>query len=237
MISSNVFRFLAVAGALCLGTLPAPAQAAVFQASTTVSLFEPFQAPYSATFLLSLPQYSGPGRIVGVNIEFTGSASAADIYDYMPAEGITVASYSRTWSFGLVGPPNIYTGSPFLDVDVTAEYQGGSIPPCPGGGGTCGFPQFLIAAAGPAAFSGSVDVADFSDYAGSGSNAFLFVASNLGDTIEGSATVTETITAVPEPSTWAMAFIGFAIVGFAAHRGRLARLLAGASVLRTRPFS
>ena len=222
MISSNVFRFLAVAGALGLGTLPAPAQAAVFQASTTVSLSEPYPAPYSATFLLSLPQYSGPGRIIGVNIEFSGSAAAADVYDYMPTEGITVASSSRTWSFGLVGPPNIYTGSPFLDVGVTAEYQGGSIPPCPGGP-ICGFPSFLIVPAGPVAFLGSVDVSNFSDYAGSGSNAFLFVASNLGDSIEGSATVTETITAVPEPSTWAMAFIGFAIVGFAAHRRRLAR--------------
>jgi hypothetical protein len=39
----------------------------------------------------------------------------------------------------------------------------------------------LVAPAGPAAFSGSVDVSDFSDYAGGESNAFLLVASNFGD--------------------------------------------------------
>ena len=140
MISSNVFRFLAVAGALCLGTLPAPAQAAVFQASTTVSL-----ATFSLSWLppSSLPQYSGPGTIVGVNIELSGSASGGDLYDYFPAEGITVESYSRTWSLMVVGPPNPFTGPPFLDVDVTAEYQGGSIPPCPGEP-ICGFPPFSL---------------------------------------------------------------------------------------------
>jgi hypothetical protein len=221
MISSNVFRSLAVAGSLGFGALAAPAQAAVFQASTTVSLSEVFPA-YYATAPFSLPQYSGPGTIVRVNIAFSGSASGADYYDYLPTEGITVESYSRTWSFGLVGPPNP-NGPPFGDVDVTAEYQGGSIPPCLGLPG-CGL---FTAVAGPAAFSGSVDVSDFSDYAGSGSNAFLLVAGGLGDLADVSATVTETITAVPEPSTWAMAFIGFAIVGFAAHSRSFARLLAG----------
>ena len=97
MISSNIFRFLAVAGSLGLGVLPAPAQAAVFQASTTVSLLQSFPA-LLATAPFSLPQYSGPGTIVGVNIELSGSASGADFYDYFPDEGITVKSYSRTWS-------------------------------------------------------------------------------------------------------------------------------------------
>ena len=222
MISSNIFRFLAVAGSLGLGTLPAPAQAAVFQASTTVSLAP---QPFAAT-PFSLPQYSGPGTIVGVNIELSGSASGGDLYDYFPAEGITVKSYSRTWSLMVVGPPNP-NGPALLDVDVTAEYQGGSIPPCPGEP-IC--PPFFFAPAGPAAFSGSVDVSDFSDFTGSGSNDFLLVLAvgdpvvNAINEIEGSVSVTETIhAAVPEPSTWAMAFIGFAIVGFAAHCRRLAR--------------
>jgi hypothetical protein len=217
MISSNVFRFLAVAGSLGLGALASPAQAAVFQASTPVSLLESFPG-YYATAPFSLPQYSGPGRIVRVNIAFSGSASGGDYYDYFPTEGITVESYSRTWSFALVGPPNP-NGPPFGDVDVTAEYQGGSIPPCLGLPG-CGL---FTAVAGPVAFSGSVDVSDFSDYAGSGSSAFLLVAGGLGDVAEVSATVTETMTVVPEPSTWAMMFIGLAIVGFAARSRHLAK--------------
>lgn len=46
-------------------------------------------------------------------------------------------------------------------------------------------------------------------------------APDLG-TLVGSATVTETILAVPERSTWVMVLIGFAIVGFAVQNRRLA---------------
>ena len=73
-------------------------------------------------------------------------------------------------------------------------------------------------------FSGSANLTDFSDFAGSGSNTFQIEETGFNDTLDGSATITETIlTSVPEPSTWAMALIGFAIVGFAAHSRRLAR--------------
>lgn len=170
----------------------------------------------------SLPQYSGPGTIVGVNIALSGSQSAGDRYPYSTEFGITVEDYSRTWDFGLLGPPNP-SGGLFLDVPVTAEYMGGSVPPCeplPECGGSL---EYFVAGTGPTAFSESVDVSDFSDFAGSGSNAFQFLASvgstGLAGAFGGSATVTETILAVPEPSTWAMVLIGFAVVGVAA-RGR-----------------
>jgi PEP-CTERM motif len=53
---------------------------------------------------------------------------------------------------------------------------------------------------------------------------FQIEETGFQDNLAGSATITETIlTSVPEPSTWAMALIGFAIVGFAAHSRRLAR--------------
>ena len=161
----------------------------------------------------------------------SGSALASDFYPYTTDFGITVEDYSRTWDFALFGAPNPSGGS-FLDVPVTAEYVGGSVPPCeplPLCGGSL---EYLVAGAGPTAFSGSVDVSDFSDFAGSGSNTFQFLAAagptGLAGVFNGSATVTETITAVPEPSTCTMALIGFAIVGFAAHGRRLARPLARA---------
>jgi PEP-CTERM motif-containing protein len=228
MISSNVFRSLAVAGALGVGALAAPAEAAVFQASATVSWvgFSPFVFND-----FSLPKYSGSGTIVGVNIGLSGSAVAADRYPYLTDSGITVDPYSGTWDFNLLGPPSPRTpGSiaSFLEVRVTAEYAGGSIPPCeplP----ECGGPEYFYAFTDSTAFSGSVDVSDFSDFAGGGSNAFQLVAvvdTGLAGNFNGSATVTETILAVPEPSTWAMVLIGFAIVGFAAQSRRLARPLA-----------
>jgi hypothetical protein len=172
-----------------------------------------------------------------VNIAVSGSNSATDFWFYKSEFGITVEDYSRTWQIALSGPPNPSGGS-FLEVDVPAEYVGGSVPPCeplPECGG--GFFEFR-AISGPAAFSGSVDVSDFSDFAGSGSNAFVLTvdrnpAPQPGDavdfsTLDGSATVTETITAVPERSTWTMVLIGFSIVGFAAHGRRLAGPLARA---------
>ena len=69
---------------------------------------------------------------------------------------------------------------------------------------------------------------DFADFAGSGSNSFQAIeVGGFEDDLGGSATLKETIlTTVPEPPTWAMALIGFAIVGFAAHTRRLARPLA-----------
>jgi PEP-CTERM motif-containing protein len=225
MVSSNVSRFLAVASALSLGALTAPAEAAVFHASATTDLRDLTRPGGESFFSFFLPQYSGPGTIVGVNIGLSGSISATDFWFYDMEFGITVGDYSSTWSFALVGPPNSSGGS-FLDLDVPAEYVGGSVPPCeplP----FCGGPNEFPAVAAPTAFSASVDVSDFSDFAGSGTNAFeLAVSRGEGDaridfsTLNASATLTETIlAAVPEAPTWAMVLIGFAIVGFAA-RGR-----------------
>ena len=177
MIASNIFRILAVAGGLGLGALAAPAEAGVFRASTTGSLEGPGGSNF---FFFPLPQYSGPGTIVGVNIGLSGSTSATDFWFYLTELGITVGDYSRTWQIALLGPPNPSGGS-FLEVDVPAEYVGGSVPSCeplPFCGGGDEFP----AIAGPTAFSASADVSDFSDFAGSGSNAFtLAVSRGEGD--------------------------------------------------------
>ena len=234
MISSAV-RFLAAAGALSLGALAAPAEAAVFQASASVSLTEIIVAPNIA-IPFSLPKYSGPGTIAGVNIALSGSGTGVDRYLYVENEGITVDPYSRTFGLAVVGPPHP-SGPQFLDVEATAEYAGGSVLPCPDP--ECEFVLALFhVSSSEMAFSGSVDLSDFSDYAGGGSNAFLLIENVFGTpdgTFRGSATVTETILAVPEPPTWAMALIGFAIVGFAAHSRRLGGFSRHA-VSRTRSF-
>jgi PEP-CTERM motif-containing protein len=73
-------------------------------------------------------------------------------------------------------------------------------------------------------FSGGIS-GEIDRGAGSGSNTFQIEETGLQDNLDGSATAAATIlTSVPEPSTWAMALIGFAIVGFAAHSRRFARL-------------
>jgi PEP-CTERM motif len=220
MISWKVFQLLVGVG-LGLGALTAPALAAVFQASTSVSLFT-FGGSGSVDF--SLPKYSGPGTIIGANIKLSGSAEGSDSYPYILYDGITVPSYSSTWDFFVLFFPPLTTSpvnTSFLTVSATAEYVGGSVPPCP----PCGFViENFFASTSPMSFSGSANLTDFSDFAGSGSNTFQIEETGFNDTLDGSATITETIlTSVPEPSTWAMALIGFAIVGFAAHSRRLAR--------------
>lgn len=215
MISSKVLQLLAGVG-LGLGALTAPAPAAVFQASTTVSLFN---TGGFGSIDFSLPLYSGPGTIIGANIKFSGSAEGSDSYPYDTQFGITVPSYSSTWEvFVLFFPP---ATTSFLTVSATAEYVGGSVPPCTD---CIGLIDNFFASTSPTSFSGSANLTDFSDFAGSGSNTFQIEETGFNDTLDGSATITETIlTSVPEPSTWAMALIGFAIVGFAAHSRRLAR--------------
>jgi hypothetical protein len=222
MISSKVFQLLVGVG-LGLGALTAPAPAAVFQASTTVSLLDYDGGLGSVDF--SLPRYSGPGTIIGANIKFSGSAEGTDYYPYMLADGITVPSYSSTWEFFVLFFPPVTTSpvnTSFLGVSATAKYVGGSVPPCTNCG--LGLTDDFYTSTSPTSFSGSANLTDFSDFAGSGSNTFQIEETGFQDNLAGSATITETIlTSVPEPSTWAMALIGFAIVGFAAHRRRLAR--------------
>jgi hypothetical protein len=68
---------------------------------------------------------------------------------------------------------------------------------------------------------GSVNLTDFSDFAGSGSNDFFVTPFGpvATETFDASGTVTETIfTSVPEPSTWAMMLIGFSGLGYAGYR-------------------
>jgi hypothetical protein len=69
---------------------------------------------------------------------------------------------------------------------------------------------------------GSVNLTDFSDFAGSGSNDFVFaIFAGVNQTIDASGAVTETIfTSVPEPSTWAMMLLGFAGLGWLARARR-----------------
>jgi hypothetical protein len=71
------------------------------------------------------------------------------------------------------------------------------------GGGGCGLNAFLVSAA----FSDGL--AGYSEGAG-----FSFLGS-------GSLTLVGEVTAVPEPSTWAMMILGFAGVGFMAYRRRI----------------
>lgn len=224
MISSNATRSLAAAGALGLAALSAPAEASVFQASTTIPIA--FDGPDIET-PFSLPQYSGAGTIVGVNIALSGSAIGTDYYPYPADAGITVPPYSSTWFFDLAGPPDPSVS--FLNVLKTAEYPGGSVPGCADTDPACAGPESedFYVSSDLTAFSGAADVSDFADYAGSGSNAFILAVGGYRHGLAGSATVTETIlTAVPEPSTWAMMVIGFAFVGFVARGRRVAKPLA-----------
>jgi hypothetical protein len=221
MISSKVFQLLVGVG-LGLGAFTAPAPAAVFQASTTVSLLDYYGGLGSVDF--SLPQYSGPGTIIGANIKFSGSAEGTDYFPYLVADGIAVPSYSSTWEFFVLFFPPLTTSpltTSFLGVSATAKYVGGSVLPCT----NCGFGlAYFYTSTSPTSFSGSANLTDFPDFAGSGSNTFQIEETGFQDTLAGSATITETIlTSVPEASTWAMALIGFAIVGFAAHSRRLAK--------------
>jgi hypothetical protein len=74
---------------------------------------------------------------------------------------------------------------------------------------------------------GSVNLTDFSDFAGSGSNDFFVTPFGpvATETFDASGTVTETIfTSVPEPSTWAMMLIGFSGLGWLARARRRDRI-------------
>jgi PEP-CTERM motif len=223
MISPKVFQFLAGVG-LGLGMLTAPTHAGVFRASTTFDL--PEDAGTGTAVSFSLPQYSGPGAILGVNLALSGSAIGDDEYAYLLTDGITVAPYSNTWTFFINAPPPL-TANGLLETSVTAKYLGVSIAPCTNP--LCdGVFKKVEVITNSTPFSGSANLTDLSDFKGSGSNAF-----DLGIQIPpigaldeglnaGSATVTETIlTSVPEPSTWAMALVGFAVLGFAARKARL----------------
>jgi hypothetical protein len=216
MISSKAFRLLTLVG-FGLGALAAPTQAAVYQASTTVPLFG-LGGAAEADF--SLPQYSGLGTVVGVNIQLSGSARGTDDYPYTLSEGITVAPYFSTWFFPVfLNEPD----TSFLVVSATAHYAGGSVPPCTDP--VCeGSPSDFTTSSDLTPFSGSANLTDFSDFVGGGSNNFeTLVLGGFDDTLIGSVTLTETIdTSVPEPPTWIMALIGFAFVGFAARSRRLA---------------
>jgi len=216
VISSKVFRLLA----LCSLALAAPARAGVFQYSTPVDI-ELIGGPGGVTF--DMPQYSGPGTIIGVNIAASGSAVAGLDYPYGLSEGITVPPADHAWGLAVAGPPGL---NGIFNIDTVAHYAGGSVAPCTDPNCEGGIGD-LVVTSDPTAFSGNANVTDLSDFAGHGTNEFEFVAGDWGGNFSysfiGSATVTETITiAAPEPSTWTMALIGFAAVGFAVHwrRGR-----------------
>jgi hypothetical protein len=215
MNSSKVFRLLTLVG-LGFGALEAPTQAAVYQASSTVS-FVGYYGAAEADFLL--PQYSGPGTIVGVNLQLSGSATGTDDYMYFLSDGITIAPYSATWAFPVF---ESVPDTSILVVLVKAEYAGGSVPPCTDP--LCGTIGDFFTSTRLTSFSGSANLTDLSTFAGSGSNFFETLETGGFDTsLIGSVTLTETIlTTAPEPPTWVTALIGFAIVGFAARSRRLA---------------
>ncbi len=216
MISSKAFRLLTLVG-FGLGALAAPTQAAVYQASSTVS-FLGYYGAAEADF--SLPQYSGPGAIIGVNLQLSGSATGTDDYMYTVSDGITIAPYSATWAFPVFLESDF--GTSLLAVFVNTEFLGGSVPPCTDP--LCGTIGDFYTSTRLTSFSGSANLTDFSTFAGRGSNSFETLEIGGFDTsLIGSVTLKETIlTTAPEPPTWVMALIGFAVVGFAARSRRLA---------------
>jgi len=166
-----------------------------------------------------LPKYSGPGKITGLTLSFTGNTLSTIFWNYFVENGITEAPLDSTADFFVFGPPS-FLETELLDVPTSVNYPGFSIPPCP----ECGFgPTEVNISSDLVTFLGRVNLTDFSDFAGSGSNDFVIQA-NPGsptETIDASATVTETIfTSVPEPSTWARMIAGFAGIGWLAHMRR-----------------
>jgi hypothetical protein len=200
-----------------IGGVVTPTLAGVFQASTDVSAY--YDSPYFTPF--SLPKYSGPGRITGVTLTLTGSAQATIFYTLFEAAGATIAPLGSTENFVLLGPP-AGSDTAVLDLSTSVNYPGVSIAPC----SECGLgSKDIDIAADPSTFLGSVNLTDFSDFAGSGSNDFGFIVAPEFSTesIVASGTVTETIfTSVPEPSTSGMMLAGFAGLGWLARMRRMA---------------
>jgi hypothetical protein len=202
---------------LSVGSLVEPTLAGVYQASTDVSLFDEAGGTVGNGFLL--PKYSGPGSITGVTLTLSGSAEGSVFWNYFVEDGITVAPFGETWDFLVAGPPVVSGGGVVLQVPTSVNYPGLSVPPCT----ECGEGSAEVDTPPVSAtFSGSVDLTDPSDFAGSGSNDFVFAINvELTETISASGTVTETIfTSVPEPSTWGMMLAGFAGLGWLTHMQR-----------------
>jgi hypothetical protein len=196
-----------------------PTLAGVYQASAGFSFFN--QITLAGT-PFSLPKYSGPGEITGVTLTLSGSADAKIFYEYFLVDGITRPPLEGAADFAVFG---LLSNTPLIDQKTSVNFPGVSIPPCP----ECGCPDCVLQAgeanvtSDPVTLLGSINLTDFSDFAGSGNNDFFFTLfSDVGAvTFDGSGTVTETIfTSVPEPSTWAMIGLGFAGLGFI---GRLRR--------------
>jgi hypothetical protein len=209
---SKIFRLPAFVG-ISLGALTAPTYAAVFQLSIDVSAGSGIGLTGGGTSIFSLPRYSGPGTITGVTIAASGSGMAEDFFNYFEDEGITIVPFSQQWTIGVGGfGPAGPSGA--IDLSTTAVYPGASVPPFADN------PSLEIGILASAGFSGSADLTDFSDFAGSGSNDFIFFVMVSGQTnIEVSGTVTETITfTAPEASTWVMVALGFGGLGFTGWR-------------------
>jgi hypothetical protein len=142
------------AGVLTIGR----SLAGTFQASTFVSgQTEGFG--FIGNF--PLPKYPGTATITGVNVSFSGYASGDTFFNYFEDDGITIAPFSEQWDIGLAVPG---AGAPLV-APVTVEFPGVSIPPGPYDNAS-----EVDIKTGGAAFSGSVSLTDFSDYAGIGSN-------------------------------------------------------------------
>jgi PEP-CTERM motif len=194
---------------LGLGGFVAPTLAGVYQASADFS-FTNQVSNFGTGF--SLPKYSGTGRITGVTLTLTGFAQATIFYTFFVEDGITATPLESTSDllvFGLPSETNL------IDLKTSVNFPGVSVPPCP----DCGCPDCAPQAKEVNISSdlvrllGSVNLTDFSDFAGSGSNDFFVTPFGpvATETFDASGTVTETIfTSVPEPSTWAMMLIGFA---------------------------
>jgi hypothetical protein len=196
-----------------------PTLAGVYQASAGFSFFNQIS---QAGTPFSLPKYSGPGEITGVTLTLNGFLEGKTFDEYFLEVGITRPPLESTSDFLVLG---LLSNTPLIDQTASVNFPGVSVPPCP----DCGCPDCVLQAeevnltSDPVTLLGSVNLTDFSDFAGSGSNDFFFTSSaGVGaETFDGSGTVTETIfTSVPEPSTWAMMLAGFAGLGWLAHLRR-----------------
>jgi hypothetical protein len=205
----------ALAASVAALAAPTASKAGVFHASTSFNgSFPP--TPFGWSWLaLGLPKYAGPGTITDVTLTMIGDTGGSDYFPYDPESGIQVPGYTNSWQVPLFGPDNKndLTGYPSVyvpPIDIPPTDQG-----CPYN------PQYNPCYANTdfvsSPFGDNQPVADLSDYAGVGSNTFHLIDMAF-DNMTLSMTLTETITTVPEPSTWTMMFLGFGLIGLLARR-------------------
>src|ERR1700722_5363325 len=121
-VMANWRPALMAAVATTMGLTGTAGAANAFQASAS---FTENQLPPLTPLFIDLPQYSGPGTITSVVLSVSGVADGITFYDYLLAEGITVASRPASWDVMLRGPDLAL----IADAPIHTEFVGGTIPP------------------------------------------------------------------------------------------------------------